>query len=139
MILAWIASLGAATVDRILKSLALHGVTWPFLNGGFAYAPNSGLVFGIPLPGWMAMVIGTALLLTFFAVGAKNHSLSVFRWALPLIVCGGLSNLLDRIRFGSVVDYGTVAGVSMNLADGMIVVGLALLVRGMLRARVRSE
>ncbi|MCG2691528.1 signal peptidase II [Microgenomates group bacterium] len=48
-----------------------------------------------------------------------------FNWQTGLITAGGLANLIDRVRWGGVVDY---LGISLlprfNLADCLILAGL---------------
>lgn len=58
------------------------------------------------------------------------------RWALPLMLGGALGNLVDRVRFGSVVDfiqvYATIGGQirywpTFNVADIAICIGVGLM------------
>jgi len=54
-------------------------------------------------------------------------------YALVFLLAGITSNFLDRVFLGYVRDYITVEGlVSFNLADGMIVVGVGLLLTSIL-------
>jgi len=50
-----------------------------------------------------------------------------FTRSLAMILSGGLSNLLDRLIWGGVVDIFHIGAFSFNLADGMIVAGAVLL------------
>jgi signal peptidase II len=58
------------------------------------------------------------------------------RWGLPLVLGGAVGNLVDRVRFGSVVDflqvYATIGGQThfwptFNVADVAIVIGVGLM------------
>lgn len=80
---------------------------------------NSGMAFGLgqAWPNfWQGVVMGLLIL-----VIIKFR----FNWQTALVTAGGLANLIDRIRWGGVVDYLTVGfGLRFNLADSLIVVGL---------------
>jgi len=65
-----------------------------------------------------------------------------FTWGLPLVLGGALGNLLDRLRFGRVIDFVDlhllVGGVQrhspcFNIADVAIAVGVGLMAVGLLR------
>lgn len=86
-------------------------------------------VFGI------AAVIATVVLFWMLFVGKGG---GLFAWAVPLIVSGALGNLIDRFRFGYVVDFFhafwsydlPLLGRSwpiFNVADITILVGLGLM------------
>jgi signal peptidase II len=78
----------------------------------------------------LAVVISAAL-----AVVLARTPRSDWRTALPfaLIIAGALGNLVDRVRYGYVVDfvdwyYGSHHWPAFNVADSAIVVGAVLLV-----------
>jgi signal peptidase II len=78
----------------------------------------------------LAVVISVAL-----AVVLARTPRSDWRTALPfaLVIAGALGNLVDRLRFGYVVDfvdwyYGSYHWPAFNVADSAIVVGAVLLV-----------
>ena len=57
-----------------------------------------------------------------------------------LFVAGGMSNLIDRVAMGSVIDFMNVGIGSFrtgifNVADGAIMAGVALLIADHYRAR----
>lgn len=68
-------------------------------------------------------------------------------WALGLVIGGALGNVLDRIRFGAVVDFLDFSGLGFpwvfNVADAAINVGAALLAIEFLilrrEAKLRAE
>lgn len=83
---------------------------------------NPGIAFGIPVPGLVLTLGSLALALGFGAVGLRRRNLGAL-----LVAAGGLSNAFDRIVFGVTFDYVRLGPWSLvNLADGMIVAGLAL-------------
>jgi signal peptidase II len=101
---------------------------------------NTGAAFGLfsdsPTP-WktaVLIVVSAALLLTVVGMVWRSRRL---HWGtavgLALILGGALSNLLDRIRLGRVVDFLDVYfrgyhWPSFNLADSAIVVGAGFLI-----------
>jgi signal peptidase II len=70
-------------------------------------------------------------ILWFYSRVAKTH---VFlSWGLALIFGGAIGNLIDRFRFGHVVDFldfyiGTAHWPAFNVADTAISVGMAVLI-----------
>jgi signal peptidase II len=101
---------------------------------------NTGGVFGLfsGPPGLARRVLFTV------ATGAALVALAVFlrRWAresrlalvaLSLVAGGAVGNLVDRLRFGSVVDFidwywGSYHWYTFNVADAAITSGAALLI-----------
>lgn len=76
----------------------------------------------------------------------KNTSRNDWRTALPLalIIGGALGNLIDRIRFGYVVDfvhwyYGSFHWPVFNLADSAISIAAVLLIALSFRAEKKKE
>jgi len=58
-----------------------------------------------------------------------------YRLGLGLLLGGALGNLIDRVRFGAVIDFVDVPWwPTFNLADAAIVAGVALVLLQVLRA-----
>ena len=80
----------------------------------------------------LATLVAIGLILSFFHKLAPGDRFSAL--SLGLILAGAVGNLLDRIRFGEVVDFlhfrlwGGYSWPEFNLADSFIVVGVMLLV-----------
>jgi signal peptidase II len=115
----------------------------PFFN--LVVAWNRGVSFGMfdsasALGPWLlsglALVVVVALL--FWLRRADHPFVAV---ALGLIIGGALGNVIDRLRFGAVVDFLDVHGFgyhwpAFNVADSAICVGaVLLLVDGLLAPR----
>lgn len=117
-------------LDRFLKELALAQVV-PEASGPVAFSlfRNQGIAFSLPLPAnlyWPAALIIFALLLIFFVRSLSRDK--VRAGILFLVILGAVSNLFDRYRYAATIDYLIFFGRSaVNLADGMIVVGLLAL------------
>lgn len=133
---------GGAKIARVIRSffllcvtlgldqgIKLYARTYPTYWEGtfFSFTENAGLVFSIPLSGvWLWGILigaGAALLFLFF------HSFSTGRIdacaALACIAGGGISNTIDRIRFGAVTDlFIFPGGLLFNFADIAIIIGI---------------
>jgi signal peptidase II len=130
-----------ATKAMVESSIPEHAVI-PIIPHFFnlTHVKNAGAAFGIfsdaPSP-WktaILILISAALLATVIAFAWRDHRL---RWesvvGLALVLGGALSNLVDRIRLGRVVDFldfyfRTYHWYTFNLADSAIVVGAGLLI-----------
>ena len=135
----WIAGLAAvvlaldqATKWWMLQRLTL-GESLPLLPGIFhlTLVRNPGIAFGL-FAGQGGMVLGLALLLVAVLVVTVKSKPSAWplpvSWAMGLILGGALGNLLDRLRFGAVVDFLDFrVWPVFNLADSCITVGAALI------------
>jgi len=131
--------------DQITKHIVQHsiarGEVITIIPGFFnlIHAENSGVAFslfsGASSPWKLVLLIGVsvALLITVVVVALKSRQMN---WqtgvGLALIIGGASSNLLDRIRFGEVVDFLDVYyrqwhWPTFNIADSAIVVGVVLM------------
>jgi signal peptidase II len=83
---------------------------------------NTGIIFGLfPQISFYLVLVGVGLL---SAVIFKNTLNS----ASALLLGGAISNLIDRLRFGYVVDYIEISSLPVfNLADVAIILGAVLL------------
>lgn len=108
------------------------------------HVQNTGAAFGIlngtdfPFKTVVIALIATAALVGvgFYAASLAHHQL-VARIGLALIIGGAAGNLLDRIAFGSVVDFidvywRTYHFWAFNVADSAITVGVAMMILDML-------
>ncbi len=129
-------------LDQITKTLitgllSLHQ-TVEVIGGFFniIYIRNPGAAFGI-LGGWGAMrtVLLIVVSLTALVVIIYLYSKSTERFtaiALSLIAGGAAGNLIDRVRFGEVIDFldfslGGYHWPAFNVADSAITVGVILM------------
>jgi len=125
--------------DQIVKCLieaevglfSTHEVL-PYVS--ITHVRNTGIAFGI-FPGRLEIVSlltadAVGWILVHFARAGSRHAL--FPTALGLLVGGSVSNLIDRVRQGYVVDFVDFGYHSnwwpvFNVADSAIVIGVALL------------
>jgi len=110
----------------------------------FTHVLNSGAAFGIlngvdfPFKTVVIAVIAMAALVGvgLYAASISHHQL-VARVGLALILGGAAGNLIDRVLFGSVVDFVDVYWRNhhfwaFNVADSAISVGVAIMILDML-------
>ncbi|HEV8030375.1 MAG TPA: signal peptidase II [Stellaceae bacterium] len=134
MVLAYFGETGCATTHRAVATSFLdlvltcnHGVSF----GLFDRTGLSGLVFSIGA----ALVV---LLLIFWLSRIRVTFLAI---AIGLIIGGAIGNVVDRLRFGGVIDFlyfhaGSWYWPAFNLADSAICLGVAaMLLDGLLLRR----
>ena len=129
----------------------------PVIKGvmGFMLAHNKGGAWGL-LQGsaenfrkYFFLVVSAMAILFIVSLYRRLHpGQSALKWGLPLVLGGALGNLVDRIRFGSVVDFidcqlkwsGTAHHwPTFNVADIAICVGVGLMALDMLSGRKHDE
>jgi signal peptidase II len=152
LILASVVVLDQLSKAALQKSLDLHEYR-PVIDGlmSISHVRNRGAAFGIlsdaglPYQGEILSVV------SLLALGA----IAVYAWKLPaearlprlalaFVLGGAIGNLIDRVRFGYVVDFIHVywnqhVWPDFNLADSAITTGVVLLVLDMLRPARRPE
>ena len=108
----------------------------PFWNWVLTFNPGAAFSFLANQPGWQrwffaALAIAVSLWIAFML--RRHAGERLLSLALALIMGGALGNVIDRIRFGAVVDFVQwhAAGYywpAFNVADSAITIGAALLV-----------
>lgn len=118
-------------LDRFLKMAALadYGRQLNLIGEilKFNCQPNYYLAFSLPLAGkFLIALIGLIIVaLSLWAADYLRRREYGGLWPLFLIIFGATSNLLDRIKYGYVVDYLDLKYFTVfNLADAMIVAGV---------------
>jgi signal peptidase II len=101
------------------------------------HVQNSGIAFGLFPTATAGVIVLTgvavAWMLVFFARSGGRHP--ILPVALGLLLGGSLSNLVDRVRLGHVVDFLDFRfWPAFNLADSFIVAGVAVLIGALLLA-----
>ena len=152
----WIFFIGAVVIivlDQITKSaimarFALHE-TYPVIPGLFnlVYVMNPGAAFGFLSDAsetfryifFTGVTVLAACLIIYYLVKSNPRNL-MLAGSLTLIFGGAVGNLIDRIRFGAVVDFldafiGTAHWPAFNVADSAITVGAILMIWEMILNR----
>lgn len=106
----------------------------PFLNIVMVW--NQGVSFGLfnqDSPYGAYILIALSLIITIaFIIWLRKSTHIVQTAGLVLVISGAIGNVLDRLRFGAVIDFidihiGTYHWPAFNAADSFICIGVALL------------
>lgn len=147
----WIALLIAALLliaDQVLKYRARQGKTKSFAKGHIVltHLENEGMLFGLckkrqSLSRILPCVSLAAVLACCIPHFSQKDTLT--KAGVAFFTLGGLSNIYDRIRHGSVTDYLHFPKLPMkkfkrlvwNVADFMILIGAVLTVIGEIKKK----
>ena len=132
--------IGVVVLDQLSKAWLLStvgpGEVLPIIGDylRLVQGHNSGALFGMfrdqaILFGLISLGV-VALIVAYHAMSGRNLYLSI---ALGLLLGGAIGNLIDRFRFGYVVDWvdmgiGDVRFWTFNVADSAITIGAGLLI-----------
>jgi len=139
--------LAVTVLDRLSKQAAcrLTGqkIVWPGMLA-WHYTENTGIAFSAFDGAGIALILVTAALVIGLFVWLIRQPLCSLwtRIGLTLLIAGGLGNLYDRARWGSVIDFIEVLFVRFaifNVADIAIVCGTACLLIGILRSEEKHD
>ena len=141
-------------LDQISKWVVLENIRFgetiyvaPFWNWVLTYNPGAAFSFLADQPGWQRWFFTVLALAVsgWIALELRRHpEQKLLSFALALIMGGALGNVIDRVRFGAVVDFiqWHVAGYywpAFNVADSAITVGAVLLVISTLTVANKKE
>ena len=150
----WIAlALAIVVIDQItkfviLQKFVLHETLYVTSFFNLVYVRNAGAAFSLfaDAGGWQRFFfIGVAVVASAWVVWLlrRHPEQKLFCLALAMILGGAVGNLIDRVIFGSVVDFVQVhyAGYffpAFNVADSAITVGAGLLLWDGFRPQQRA-
>ncbi len=148
----WLRWLWLSALVILIDQTSKHAISGAFQFGesreifswfNLVLAHNTGAAFSFlaDKPGWqreffsVLTVVITGVLLWMLR---GQHSNRLLALALSLVIGGALGNLIDRLRFGFVVDFidwhaGDAHWPAFNMADSAICLGAALLILDSLR------
>jgi signal peptidase II len=132
-----------ALADQATKALVMSHfalgerlVLAPFFNLVFVYNPGAAFSFLSEAGGWqrpllVAFAVGAAAVVSTLIVRRPGERLLCS--GLAFILGGAIGNVIDRLRFGQVVDFLDFHAAgwhwpAFNVADSAITVGAALLI-----------
>lgn len=136
------------TKAAILKNFFIHE-SRPVIDGFFnlVYVMNPGAAFGFlanmsenfRYSFFIGMTVLVIALIIYYIVTSRSQNV-LYVISLTLIFSGAVGNLIDRIRFGAVVDFldvyiGNAHWPAFNVADSSITIGAMLMIWGMIRQR----
>ncbi|MDR1994444.1 MAG: signal peptidase II [Azonexus sp.] len=141
-------------LDQLSKWVVLNSLDYgqsitvtPFWNWVLTFNPGAAFSFLADQPGWQRwfFTILALAVSAWIAVVLRQHPQhKLASLALALILGGALGNVIDRLRFGAVVDFVQwhAAGYywpAFNVADAAITVGAVLLIIEQLLAGRRES
>ena len=134
----------AAIVERFFKHESR-----PIIDGFFnlVYVMNPGAAFGF-LAGasetfrylfFIGITVLVIVLIIYYIINSKSQNM-LYLISLTLVFAGAVGNLIDRIRYGAVVDFldfyiHTWHWPAFNVADSSITIGAVLMIIGMITQR----
>ncbi|MED5256088.1 MAG: signal peptidase II [Candidatus Neomarinimicrobiota bacterium] len=127
-------------IDQLTKAVVRNsmfiGESKPIINNFFhlTYITNDGMAFGLDFPGGSFLFNFVSISLTIFLAWyywQERNSNILLRISLLCILAGAIGNLIDRIIFGTVVDFldfmiGGYHWYVFNIADSSVTVGMCL-------------
>tara|TARA_Y100000031_G_C8084285_1_gene321105 strand:+ start:119 stop:592 length:474 start_codon:yes stop_codon:yes gene_type:complete len=125
-------ALGIVILDQIIKNILISkDIFWFEPENWFSVAPsyNVGIAFSLPFPR-IPLIVASAAIIALALVWWKRNTLKNTRQAvgMGLFVGGALSNMIDRIWHGLVIDYINIWTGALNIADLAIITGIILLI-----------
>lgn len=140
--------------DQLSKWVVLENIRMgepvyvaPFWNWVLTYNPGAAFSFLADQSGWQRWFFTLLAIGVSFWIAQELRRHAEDKWlslALSLVMGGALGNVIDRVRFGAVVDFiqWHVAGLywpAFNVADAAISIGAVLLLFGQLTASRKKE
>ena len=141
-------------LDQLSKWVVLGSIEFgeiiyvaPFWNWVLTYNPGAAFSFLADQSGWQRWFFTLLALGVSVWIAMELRRAPEDKWlslALSLVMGGALGNVIDRVRFGAVVDFiqWHAAGFywpAFNVADAAISVGAVLLVFAQLTAARQKE
>jgi len=139
----FVGSLGIIVADQLAKWVVLAGLApgerrevTGFFNLVLVFNKGAAFSFLAEAGGWqtpilVAFAVGAALIVSVLLLRSPGRRM--FCAGLALILGGALGNVIDRLRFGHVVDFLDLHAAgwhwpAFNVADSAITLGAALLI-----------
>lgn len=128
-------------LDRLLKYFAVYRPSVLQSLGGFIdIRINPQMAFSLPLWNYLyyPAIFVIFILLVYFWYKSFTQK-KAEQWAWALIIIGAMSNILDRIYQGGVIDFISLSFISVfNISDVYIVLGVLWLLFS-IRRQSRAE
>lgn len=137
--IAWLITLAIFfLIDRYLKIVALTSESKILINNllNFNFVPNYKIAFSLPVSGpWLSVLIGGVIIAIFYYLFLNYKNLKNLEFISFFgILLGAISNLVDRLKYGFVIDYLDLRWFTIfNLADAMISIGSIILFISLLK------
>ncbi|MFA6307269.1 MAG: signal peptidase II [Patescibacteria group bacterium] len=116
-------------LDRFTKIYALKNPSSEFWGGFFDLHINQAIAFSLPMTYLVLYPIIILILLVLFWFWKRDwQKKNILIWPWGLVIIGAVSNLLDRIQYGGVIDFINIKYFTIfNLSDIYISIGVVWL------------
>ena len=117
-------------VDRLSKIYIFKNPSFGEAQGGFlSLHINENIAFSLPFLDFLLYPLIIIILVVIVWLWYKHwQKRSILIWPLGLLIIGAMSNLLDRINYGGVIDFINVPYFKFfNLSDIYISIGVVWL------------
>lgn len=124
--IAWIFSLAIFfMLDRFLKLLAITSAEKTIIPNllNFNFVPNYNIAFSLPIGGqYLNIIISLIIVIIIIFLITNYHRLKTVEFISFFgIILGAVSNLIDRLQYGFVIDYLDLRWFTIfNIADILI-------------------
>ena len=113
-------------IDRLTKVYFITKATSKVEGGLFHLQINPNIAFSLPLPTIIIYILVAIILVVLLLAWRKSYfQKSIMIWPWGLIIIGALSNVLDRLQYGGVIDFINVPYFTvLNISDLYISAGV---------------
>jgi signal peptidase II len=144
--------LDVVTKAYIVSTMFLHE-SFAVIEGFFniTYIRNPGAAFGFlaeTSPGFritffLLVTVAVIVMILYYIITSDTVDL-LETFSLSLILSGALGNMIDRVRFGEVIDFidvyvGSHHWPAFNVADSAISVGAVMIILAMLKKKEQED
>lgn len=126
LILFLLFSIDIASKNFIINKLPEDGV-YLFNKIGLEFHKNYGIAFGINIYNILTITLSSIIIILLLIAFQKSLKLKKYNlnFFIGLIIIGAISNLMDRILYGYVIDFITIYFLPVfNLSDLYIMTGI---------------
>lgn len=118
------------TFDRLSKVYFIKKAAFGSTGGFFDLHINQNIAFSLPVPSVIIYPLFSIIFIfLLFAWHEAHIKKSILIWAWGLMIVGAISNVLDRLQYGGVVDFINVPYFTvLNISDIYISLGLIWIV-----------
>jgi len=113
-------------LDRFTKVYMLKNPSPIFWGGFLDLQINKGVAFSLPMTYLLLYPLIFIILLLLFWFWKKDfNKRNILMWPWALIIIGAISNFMDRVQYGGVIDFISVPYFTvLNLSDIYISLGV---------------
>lgn len=141
-----IISIFILVLDLLFKYLYIFNLPHNFYKEiipgflSFFVEHNQFIAFSIPIPQTIILIAIPIIILGLIVYLIRNFNSYFHQWGILILIVGALSNWVDRVYLGYVLDFIKIPYWPVfNFADVLVVVGVCLVVLGELSIKSFSK